>query len=176
MKVVKRELKYRGITIPLYADTIELPDGSQTTWDYIDHVGAAAVVPVLDDGRILMVKQYRNTVDRMTLEIPAGKKETKEELGVSCASRELEEETGYKSETLQWILNIRSLIAFTNELVEVFVALDLKSGVQNLDEEEFIHVEAYEFSTLREMILDGRIEDGKTIAALLAYESKYLNS
>ncbi len=174
MKRIKRELKYQGSIIPVYADTIELPNGKVVEWDYIDHLGAAAVVPVLDDGRILVVRQYRNTLDRVTLELPAGKKDTREEKGIACAARELEEETGYKSESLEWLINVCSWVAFTNEKIEIFVATDLKKTKQHLDEDEFVDVEAYTVAELRQMILEGTIEDAKTIAGVLAYESKYL--
>lgn len=174
MKRIKRELKYQGSIIPVYSDTIELPNGKQVEWDYIDHNGAAAVVPVLDDGRILMVRQYRNTLDRITLELPAGKKDEKGEPGIACAKRELEEETGYYSDSLEWMLNISSWVAFTNEIIEVFVATDLKKSEQHLDEDEFVDVEAYTVDELRTMIFDGTIEDSKTISGILAYELKYL--
>lgn len=174
MKRIKRELKYQGSIIPVYADTIELPDGKQVQWDYINHDGAAAVVPVLDDGRILVVRQYRNTLDRITLELPAGKKDKKGEPGIECAMRELEEETGYVSSSLEWILNLSSWIAFTNEIIEVFVATDLKKTQQNLDEDEYVDVESYTLDELKEKIFSGEIEDAKTISGLLAYESKYL--
>ena len=174
MKRINRELKYQGSIIPVYADTIELPDGKQVVWDYIDHLGAAAVVPVLEDGRILLVRQYRNSVDRITLEIPAGKKDIREELGIQCASRELEEETGYVSGQMEWLINVVSWIAFTNEKIEIFVARELKETKQNLDEDEFVEVEAYTIEELKHMIFEGSIEDAKTIAGILAYESKYL--
>ncbi|MFI3207929.1 MAG: NUDIX hydrolase [Eubacteriales bacterium] len=175
MKRLKRTLKYQGSIIPVYADTIELDNGKIVEWDYIDHIGAAAVVPVLDDGRILVVRQYRNTVDRVTLELPAGKKDVKGEPGIECASRELEEETGHASDSLEWLVNICSWVAFSNEIIEVFVATDLKKTKQNLDEDEFVDVESYTLEELKEKIFSGEIEDAKTISGLLAYEAKYLN-
>ncbi len=174
MKRINRKLKYQGSIIPVYSDTIELPNGKLVEWDYIDHLGAAAVIPVLDDGRILMVKQFRNTLDRITLEIPAGKKDVRDEPGIECAARELEEETGYASDSLEWLINVCSWVAFTNEKIEIFVARNLTKTRQNLDEDEFVDVEAYTMEELRDKILDGTIEDAKTIAGLLAYESKYL--
>ncbi len=174
MKRINRKLKYQGSIIPVYSDTIELPNGKLVEWDYIDHLGAAAVIPVLDDGRILLVKQFRNTLDRITLEIPAGKKDVRDEPGIECAARELEEETGYASDSLEWLINVCSWVAFTNEKIEIFVARNLTKTRQNLDEDEFVDVEAYTMEELRDKILDGTIEDAKTIAGLLAYESKYL--
>lgn len=175
MKRVNRELKYQGSIIPVYSDTIELPNGKLVEWDYIDHLGAAAVVPVLEDGRIVVVRQFRNTLDRITLELPAGKKDVKDEPGLECAKRELEEETGYTSESLEWLVDICSWVAFTNEIIEVFVATDLKQSEQHLDEDEFVDVEAYTVEELKTMIFNGDIVDSKTITGVLAYESKYLN-
>lgn len=174
MKRLKRELKYQGSIIPVYSDTMELPNGKLVEWDYIDHNGAAAVIPVLEDGRILMVRQFRNALDRNTLELPAGKKDKKGEPGLECAKRELEEETGYYSDNVDWILNLSSWIAFTNEIIEIFVAMDLKKSQQHLDEDEFVDVEAYTVDELKEMIFKGEIEDAKTISGILAYISKYL--
>ena len=92
VKRVKRELIKHGAILDMYEDTMELPDGKQETWDFISHrKGAAAVVPVRGDGKILMVKQYRNAIDRMTLEIPAGSRDSVTEDTRVCAARELEE-------------------------------------------------------------------------------------
>ena len=91
---VQRELKYKGTILSMYADTIKVPNGNTAVWDFIGHQGAAAVVPVTDDGKILMVRQYRNSVDRYTLEIPAGGLNSKDEPTIEAAARELEEETG----------------------------------------------------------------------------------
>lgn len=171
----KREVVYKGAILDIYKDTMEFDNGNVAEWDFIHHDGAAAVVPILEDGRILMVSQYRNALDRDTLEIPAGKLDAPDEQGISCASRELEEETGYKSEHLEWLITLRTMVAFCNERIEIFLAKDLYPSSQNLDEDEYIDVKPYTMKELKEMIFSGKIEDSKTIAALLAYESKYLN-
>ena len=131
-------------------------------------------MPIMEDGRILMVTQYRNALERDTLEIPAGKLDDPNESGLVCASRELEEETGYRSENLEWILTLRTTVAFCDERIEVYVAKDLIPSRQNLDEDEYVDVKAYTLEELKEKIFDGTIQDSKTVAALLAYESKYL--
>lgn len=97
IKRIKRELAYKGSILEFYKDTMVTPDGKVTYWDHIEHKGAAAVVPVLDDGRIVLVRQYRNSPDEETLEIPAGGLEADEPTELA-AIRELEEETGYKAE------------------------------------------------------------------------------
>lgn len=170
----KRELMYEGAILEVYRDTMEFANGNSARWDYIHHAGAAAVVPVLDDGRILMVRQYRNALERDTLEIPAGKLDGAGEPGIECSRRELEEETGYRAGTLDWLITIRPTVAYCDERIEIFVARDLTASRQNLDENEYVDVRPYELCVLKDMIFDGRIEDSKTVAALLAYESRYL--
>jgi ADP-ribose pyrophosphatase len=175
IKRVERELIHKGVVIEYYADHMEFADGKKAVFDFIHHNGAAAVVPVLNDGRILMVRQYRNALERETLEIPAGKLDTLEESGMDCAARELEEETGYRSNSLEWLITIRSTVAFCDERIEIYLAQDLVATAQNLDEDEYVEVEAYTMEELKQMIFAGKIEDSKTIAALMTYESKYLH-
>lgn len=170
---VKRELAYHGTVIDVYKDYMEFENGGKEEWDYIHHNGAAAVIPVLDDGRILMVTQYRNALERLTLEIPAGKLDFPEEPGIDCAGRELEEETGYRSENLEWLLTLRTTVALCNEKIEIFVAKDLKPSEQKLDEGEYVTVKAYTVEELKKRIYAGEIEDSKTVSAILAYADKY---
>lgn len=173
IKRVKRELKFKGKIIDFYQDTMEINGDHTVIWDFIKHKGATAVVPVTDEGKILMVRQYRNALERYTLEIPAGALDTADEPGITCASRELEEETGYRSENLEWLINLRTTVAFCNEKIEVFVAKNLIPSKQHLDEDEFIDLGAYTMEELKEKIYSGEIEDAKTVSALLAYEVKY---
>ncbi len=173
IKRLKRELKYKGKIIDFYQDTMEINKDHTVVWDFIKHKGAAAVVPVQDDGRILMVRQYRNALDRYTLEVPAGALDREGEPGIECASRELEEETGYRSENLEWLITLRTTVAFCNERIEVYVAKNLIPSRQHLDEDEFIDIKAYSIEELKEKIFSGEIEDAKTVSALLAYDVKY---
>ena len=170
---VKRELAYKGTVLNVYKDYMEFANGNTAEWDYIHHDGAAAVVPVMEDGRILMVRQYRNALERYTIELPAGKLDDPDEQGIVCASSELEEETGYRSEKLEWLITLRTTVAFCNEKIEIFVARDLIPSKQHLDEDEYIDVAAYTMEELKEMIFSGEIEDSKTVSAILAYEVKY---
>lgn len=170
---VKRELAYKGTVLNVYKDYMEFANGNTAEWDYIHHDGAAAVVPVMEDGRILMVRQYRNALERYTIELPAGKLDDPDEQGIVCASRELEEETGYRSEKLEWLITLRTTVAFCNEKIEIFVARDLIPSKQHLDEDEYIDVAAYTMEELKEMIFSGEIEDSKTVSAILVYEVKY---
>ena len=151
---VQRELKYKGAILSMYADTIKVPNGNTAVWDFIGHQGAAAVVPVTDDGKILMVRQYRNSVDRYTLKIPAGGLNSKDEPTIEAAARELEEETA---------------IAFCDEVIDIYLATGLKKTQQHLDEDEYIDVYAYTPQELADMIYSGKIQDSKTVAAIMAY-------
>ena len=172
VKRIKRELVKNGAILDIYTDTMQLPDGKFEEWDFISHrKGAAAVVPVREDGKILMVRQYRNAIDRMTLEIPAGSRDSVTEDTKVCAARELEEETGYRSYDLTRLLSLKTTVAFCNEFIDVYLARNLKPGHQHLDEGEFIDVEAYEIDELCQMIYDGKLQDAKTVSALLAYKN-----
>lgn len=173
IKRINRELKYEGAILKVYADTVELPDGKERTWDFIHHNGATAIVPVTEDGKILMVRQFRNALDRETLEVPAGKLDSREENPIECAKRELEEETGYKAGKVEWLITLKTWVAFCNENIEVYMATGLVPSKQHLDEDEFIDVKAYELEELKHMIFSGEIEDAKTISALLAYDAKF---
>ena len=130
-------------------------------------------MPVMDDGRLLMVRQYRNALERYTLELPAGKLDDPKEEGIVCAARELEEETGYRSDKLEWLITLRTTVAFCDERIEIFTAHDLIPTSQNLDEDEYIDVKAYTLDELKKKIFSGEIEDSKTIAAIMAYAVKY---
>ncbi len=174
LKRIKRELEYQGTILDFYSDYMQLPDGKIEKWDFVEHrKGAAAVVPALPDGRILMVRQYRNALERYTLEIPAGARDSKTEPTIECAARELEEETGYRCEKLEFLLSLRTTVAFCNELVDVYAARELIPSKQHLDEGEFIDVKPYGVDELCGMIYQGVIQDAKTVAAILAYKGKY---
>ena len=172
-KLLNLELIYQGKIIEVYQDTIELPDGNIVKYDFIKHNGAAAVVPVTREGKILMVRQDRNAVNRETLEIPAGKRDGEEDPMV-CVRRELEEETGYQCQRLEHLITLDSWVAFCDERIDVYVAMDLVPSRQHLDEDEFIDVEEWEIEQLEEMIFSGKIRDAKTIAGLMSYKAKYL--
>ena len=173
LKRLSRELVYKGAIIDIYRDKVQAPDGNVQDYDFIGHKGAAAVMPVNDDGKILMVRQYRNALDRFTIEIPAGGLNGKDEPGIVCAARELEEETGYKSEDLELLISVNTTIAFCNEKIEIYIARNLKKTSQHLDECEFVEVEEYSIEELVEMVYKGQILDAKTVSAILAYYNKY---
>ena len=169
---LKRELKYQGTILKIYEDTV-IANGHEAHWDFIHHDGAAAVLPVTDDGKILMVRQYRNALDRETLEIPAGKLDDPKEPKIQCAYRELEEETGYRSEHLEYLMSLNTTVAFCDEAIDIFVARNLIPSHQHLDEDEVIEVEAWELKDLLQLIYEGKMTDGKTVAAISTYAVKY---
>lgn len=171
-KRLNRTLSYQGKILKVYTDRVEV-NGRESNWDFIHHNGGAAVVPVTEDGKILMVRQYRNALDRFTLEIPAGALDSVQESGMECVARELEEETGYIANSIEWLISTNSWAAFTNEKVEIFVARDLVPSKQNFDEEESIELQTYTLDELKEKIYSGEITDSKTVAGILAYALKY---
>lgn len=172
VKRLKRELRAKGAVISLYKDTVEV-NGQIAEWDYIHHDGAACVVAVNQDGKLLMVRQYRNALDRFTLEVPAGKLDTPDEPTIDCAARELEEETGYRANKMEYLLTVNSTVAFCNEKIDVYLATDLEKTQQHLDPEEEINVEEWELEDLKELIYSGKMTDGKTIAGIMTYAAKY---
>lgn len=173
-KRIKRELIVKGAIIDYYQDTMQIPNGNVAKWDLIDHKGAAAVVAVREDGKLLMVRQYRNALERETIEIPAGGREGREEPTDIAAMRELEEETGYVCDKVELLTSIYTTVAFCNEKIDIYLAQNLCTrGKQHLDEDEFINVEAYSVEELKQMILEGKIQDAKTICGVLAYAAKY---
>ena len=175
VKRIDRKLKYKGTILDVYSDTMLIPNGNTAQWDYVAHrKGAAAVVPVLDNGHILMVKQYRNAIERETLEIPAGSRDSVDEPTRVCAIRELEEETGYKTDDMELLITVATTVAFCNEKIDIYLARNLKPSRQHLDENEFLDVYEYDINDLIKMIFDRKIQDSKTMAALLAYKAKYL--
>lgn len=172
---INRELVHKGTIIDINRDTMELPDGRKEYFDFIYHKGAAAVVPVKDNGKILMVKQYRNAIDDYTLEIPAGGKNGVDEPTLDCAHRELEEETGYYTDksNMELLVSLYTTVAFCNEKIDIYLAKNLTKTQQHLDDDEYIDVYEYSVEELMELIYTGKIVDAKTIAAISVYNSKY---
>ena len=172
LKRIKRELVYKGSILDIYKDTMQLPNGKTEEWDYVAHrMGAAAVLPVLPDGRIVMVRQYRNALERETLEIPAGCRDSLTEDTLVSASRELEEETGYRSDDISFLIFLKTTVAFCNEAIDVYLAKNLVKGEQHLDDAEAIEVEIHSLDELCDMIYKGQLQDSKTVSAILAYSN-----
>lgn len=165
---IEQRLMHQGKVVGFYEDIVKLPSGKVVTWDLVKHKGAAAVVPVTENGTILLVKQYRNALDQETLEIPAGGIEPGE-TPLECVTREIEEETGYRAGKMEHLMTIVTAIGFCDEKIPIYVASDLKPSKQHLDEDEFIDVKEFTIEEIKEMIFDGRIVDAKTISGVLGY-------
>lgn len=167
-KRINRTLIAHGSILDYYQDTIRIPNGTTARWDFISNRGAAAVLPVKEDGKIILVRQYRNALDKQTLEIPAGKLDAGEN-PYDAAVRELREETGCTAAKITAILSINPTVAFCNEQIDIYLATGLKPGKQDLDDDEFLNVEEYTLEEILNMIDRGEIMDSKTVSAVLKY-------
>ena len=172
-KRLGRTLVHNGKIIDYYQDTVQVPNGNVVKWDFIGHKGAAAMLAVREDGKLLMVRQWRNAPDRYTLEIPAGGLNSADEPTETAAIRELEEETGYIAGEVQFLLSIYTTVAFCNEKIDIYVARDLIPSHQHLDTDEYVELEAHTVEELCGWIYQGKIQDSKTVAAIMAYKDKY---
>lgn len=171
IKRVDRKLEHRGTIVDFYSDYMKLPNDKIVKWDFIKHNGAAAIVPIDENGKIIMVRQYRNAVEKYTLEIPAGAINPGEDMK-TAATRECEEETGYKANQVEHLLDLYTTVAFCNEKIGIYYTRDLTRTEQHLDDDEYLNVERHTVEELTNMIFDGTIEDAKTIAAILAIKTK----
>ena len=152
---------YGGIFLKMKRDKIALPNGEEAVREYLMHPGAVAVVAILDDGRVLLERQYRYPIAKACIEIPAGKLEIGED-HLLCAKRELEEETGYSAKKWSYIRRIHPVISYSTELIDIYLAEDLVPGKSHLDDEEFLDVFAAPLEQLIGWVEDGEITDVKT--------------
>ena len=158
---------YDGNLLHVRKDTVRLPDGNTSVREWITHPGASAVIPLLPDGRVVLVRQYRYPVQAVTLEIPAGKLDSAGEDPLECAKRELKEETGYTAEKYTMLTKVATTVGFSNEFIHIYAAEELQAGEQCPDEDEFIHMTAVPFKQALAMIADGTIYDAKSVTAIL---------
>lgn len=171
IKRVKRELVRKGAILDIYSDTMLLPDGSTEEWDMVHHrMGAACCVAVTPEKKIVLCHQQRPALERYTWELPAGCRDDVNEDTMVCAKRELLEETGYTSDKWMKLLELRSTVAFCDEMIDVYLAEDVKRvAEQELDPAEEISVKEFDLEELLEKIYKGELQDGKTVAGILAY-------
>ena len=172
IRLIERREAYKGKVLTVYDDLVDI-GGHRVHWDFIHHDGAAAVLPVLEDGRILLVRQFRHALGRYTLELPAGKLDKPGEPFEECARRELEEETGYIAEQLEFLLFVNTSVAFMDEKIGVYLARDLKKGEVHWDEDEELGVEAWDLEDLKQLNKKGEMTNAMTVAALMTYAAKY---
>ena len=161
-KKISGEGVYDGIFLKMKRDTVSLPDGQYAVREYLEHPGAVAILAVLDDGRILLERQYRYPIAQAMIEIPAGKLNTGED-PLLCAQRELQEETGYTAKHWSKIRRIHPVISYSTEFIDIYLAEGLSPGPARLDEEEFLDVFAAPLEELLHWVEMGKITDVKTI-------------
>jgi ADP-ribose pyrophosphatase len=157
---------FSGHFLQVDRDTARLPDGSQAVREYVRHPGAAMIVPLLDNGNLVMERQFRFPVSRVMLEFPAGKLDAGES-SLVCAQRELWEETGYRAR--EWALagRVHPVIAYSTEFIDIWFARGLRAGERRLDAGEFLDVIAVEPAQLMQWSAQGQVTDAKTLAGLL---------
>jgi ADP-ribose pyrophosphatase len=174
-RIVISEVVYRGKVFNTKVDQIEYNSGNKAVREVAEHLGGAVVVPITDNGKIIMVTQYRFPVDKILLELPAGKLGQNEDPQL-CAVRELEEETGYKSDNVKALGSIYTTPGYSTEKLFIYLAKDLKPGNHNREEGEY-GMEVFEFTLkeVEEKIYNGEIVDGKTICGIFLLR-KFLNS
>jgi ADP-ribose pyrophosphatase len=172
-KAVKRKRVYKGKAVDFWVDTVRLSNGVVAKREYLGHPGAVAIVAVAggpaSNPNILLVKQYRYPVGKVTYELPAGKLSPGEN-PAPCVHRELEEETGYKAKRIRKVLSYWPTPAFANEIIHIYVAQKLFRGRFNPDEDEMIEPQVMSLHRALRMIRSGAIQDSKTIIGLFAYK------
>ena len=158
---------FDGIILHVFKDTVELPNGNPATREVIRHVGAVGIVPLTDDGKVIVERQFRYPLNRVITEIPAGKLDSLTEDRLSAAKRELEEETGYTAAEWTDMGDYYPTPAYCDERITLYLARGLSLGQRHLDEDEFLNFEAVPLETLVAQVMDGTITDGKTQVAIL---------
>lgn len=156
----------KGGFLHAFRDTVQLPDGSTSTREFIKHPGAVMVVPLLDDGRLVLERQYRYPLRRVMVEFPAGKLDAGEST-FTCAQRELLEETGYSATEWARAGMLHPVIAYSTEFIDIWFARGLTLGERKLDAGEFLDVFSATLPELLDWCRDGQVTDGKTLAAVL---------
>jgi len=172
-KFIRRVHRFKGNIINVETQYVLLPNGKEATRDVVLHPGAAAIVPINEEGEIYLVKQFRKPIDQMLLEIPAGKLDFLGEDPNVCAVRELKEETGLTAKNMKHVSSVFSCPGFCNEVLHIYIATGINVGQSCTDEDEFLSVEKYHINDLKKMIYDGNIRDGKTIIGIFAAD-RYL--
>lgn len=166
-KQIKRESIYDGAVLKVVKDTVLLPNGEEAIREICLHNGAVCVIPILDDGRVIMERQYRYAHSRVFFEIPAGKLDTPDEDPLSAAKRELREETGAVANKFTYLGELDTSPALISEKIHMYIAEDMTFGERELDEDEFLDVEFVSLSELYRSVMNGEIKDAKTQIAIL---------
>lgn len=166
-QIIGSETVFEGKVIHVDHAQVRLPGGESALREIVRHIGAAAVVPVDQEGRVTLVWQYRPAVDRLTLEIPAGKLDRGDEPPLSCAQRELTEETGLTAESWHLLTTLDTTPGFCDERISVYLATGLTQGEAHPDPDEYLSLEQLPLSEALQLVLEGTLRDGKTVAGLM---------
>jgi len=161
------EYIYKGRILNLRRDTVRLPDGREAKREVVEHLGGVGVLPLTDDGRIILVRQHRYPYGENILEIPAGKMDREGEDPLECGVRELREETGCTADSIVSLGCVYPSPGFLDEVVHIFLARGLKAGEARPDDGEFLKVEILPAAQVVDMIMSNEIRDAKTVAAVL---------
>jgi ADP-ribose pyrophosphatase len=156
---------FKGRVVTLDIDTVTLPNGATIELEMIHHPGAAAVVPMKEDGTVILIRQYRHAAGGYIYEIPAGKLHPGEDPKL-CAARELLEEIGYRADSLELLTSVLTTPGFTDEVIHIYKGTGLTKGKQNLDHDEVIEIVELPLEKALAQIIDGTIRDAKTIVGL----------
>ena len=165
-KKLSSEEIFDGVAIHLFRDEILRPNGNKGVREVVRHPGAVCVIPITDEGEVIFVNQFRYALDRVTLEVPAGKLEKGED-PLEAGKRELEEECGIVADKVISLGEIYPTVAYCSEIIRMYAATGLRKTSQRLDEGEFLGVEKIKFSDALKMVMNGDIRDAKTVAAIL---------
>ena len=166
---------FDGVVVKLFVDEVELPDGKKSVREVVRHPGAVCVIPIDENGDVIMIKQFRYPFEEVLYEIPAGKLEIGED-PYEAAKRELEEETGVNASKIEYIGTMYTTVAILDEKIHMYLATGITYKTAHPDEGEFLEVEKIPLSTLVNMVMDGKIPDSKTQIAILKAEKLLKNS
>lgn len=164
--------EWRGSFLRAEKLKVRLPNGKTAFRDVIRHPGAVAIVALTQDSNIVLVRQYRSALERVTLEIPAGKLDAGED-ALSCAQRELEEETGVRAGKMRYLTAISTAAGFCDEIIHIYMASELEFLEAHPDEDEFVRIELMPLAQLIDLVLDGKIEDSKTVIGALICDALF---
>jgi len=168
--LISRETVFAGVLLTVHRDIVGVQDGTNTIREWVEHPGAAAVVPMFDDGSVLLVRQHRYATGRRFLEVPAGKLDSGE-APADAAARELEEETGWRAGRLDAIGAVYPCIGYSDEVIHLFVGTELSEGAAVAGPDEQLEIVRMPFADALAQVRSGEIDDAKTVAALVRAEA-----